>query len=287
MAGLVWTSTGGAVQYVECARVAIAPPGRPGMLKVTGQVGEVLGESAQIALSWVRSRAAELGIPAGGAAGAGGRPGGRAPAPETYGDLGFTFAPGITTPGVAPGGGAAAVAEGRGDGAAIATASAPLPGDASSPALPAPRGLGEPSNVAVGAVGAGEVMERSAAHCWDVHVHLPAGAVPKDGPSAGVTLVTALVSLFTGRTVRADTAMTGEVTLRGLVLPVGGIKEKLLAAHRAGMRQVLVPHRNLVDVENDVPREVREEVEIVGVHTVGEVLARAFPGGRAAPAPRM
>lgn len=78
----------------------------------------------------------------------------------------------------------------------------------------------------------GAESARSVAHSWDVHLHLPAGAVPKDGPSAGVTLVAALVSLFAGRTARADTAMTGEVTLRGLVLPVGGVKEKLLAAHR-------------------------------------------------------
>ena len=127
----------------------------------------------------------------------------------------------------------------------------------------------------------------SVAHTWDVHVHLPAGAVPKDGPSAGVTLITALVSLFTGRTVRADTAMTGEVTLRGLVLPVGGIREKLLAAHRAGMKQVLIPHRNLADVERDLPDDVRQSMAIHGCHTAAEVLARAFPGVEGWPTPRM
>jgi ATP-dependent Lon protease len=95
----------------------------------------------------------------------------------------------------------------------------------------------------------------------DVHLHLPEGAVPKDGPSAGVTLVTALVSLFTGKPVRADLAMTGEVTLRGRVLPVGGIKEKVLSAHRAGIRHVLLPEGNRRDVK-DLPDEVRDAMTI-------------------------
>ena len=108
-------------------------------------------------------------------------------------------------------------------------------------------------------------------------MHFPAGAIPKDGPSAGVTLITALVSLFTQRTVRSDTAMTGEVTLRGLVLPVGGVKEKVLAAHRAGLRRVLLPARNVAEVEREVPLEVREEMEVVGCHTMTDVLRHAFP----------
>jgi ATP-dependent Lon protease len=87
----------------------------------------------------------------------------------------------------------------------------------------------------------------------DVHVHVPAGAIPKDGPSAGVALYTALVSLMTGHTVRSDVAMTGEISLRGLVLPVGGIKEKTIAAHRAGISTVLLPARNRKDLE-DIPR---------------------------------
>lgn len=107
---------------------------------------------------------------------------------------------------------------------------------------------------------------------WDVHIHLPAGGVPKDGPSAGVTLASALVSLFTGRRVRADTAMTGELTLRGLVLPVGGIKEKLLAAHTAGMSRVVVPARNLRDVQADVPPQIRQALEIVGAEKLEDVL---------------
>jgi ATP-dependent Lon protease len=108
-----------------------------------------------------------------------------------------------------------------------------------------------------------------------VHLHVPAGAVPKDGPSAGVTMVTALASLATGRAVRSDVAMTGEITLRGKVLPVGGIKEKVLAAHRAGIRTVILPRQNERDLE-DVPAELRREMEFVLVDTAEEVLARAL-----------
>ena len=107
----------------------------------------------------------------------------------------------------------------------------------------------------------GELKDRG------VHVHVPAGAVPKDGPSAGVTMTTALASLLSGRPVRSDVAMTGEVSLTGRVLPIGGVKQKLLAAHRAGITTVLIPQRNEPDLD-DVPAEVLEKLE---VHTVGDV----------------
>jgi len=112
----------------------------------------------------------------------------------------------------------------------------------------------------------------------DIHIHVPAGAVPKDGPSAGVTIATALASLLTGRPVRADVGMTGEITLRGQVLPVGGIKEKVLAAHRAGLRTVIIPKRNEKDLE-DLPPEVRDEMSFVLVDRVDEVLAAALRDG--------
>ncbi len=108
-----------------------------------------------------------------------------------------------------------------------------------------------------------------------VHIHVPAGAIPKDGPSAGVTMVTAVASLVTGRPVRGDLAMTGEITLRGKVLPVGGIKEKVLAAHRAGIRIVALPRRNEADLE-DVPAEIREDLRIIPVDEAEEVLAAAL-----------
>jgi ATP-dependent Lon protease len=108
-----------------------------------------------------------------------------------------------------------------------------------------------------------------------IHVHVPAGAIPKDGPSAGVTIMTALASLATRRPVRSDVAMTGEITLRGKVLPVGGIKEKVLAAHRAGIRTVILPRRNERDVE-DVPEELRREISFVFVDDAGEVLRHAL-----------
>jgi ATP-dependent Lon protease len=108
-----------------------------------------------------------------------------------------------------------------------------------------------------------------------IHVHVPAGAIPKDGPSAGVTIVTALASYASRRPVRSDVAMTGEITLRGKVLPVGGIKEKVLAAHRAGLRTVILPHRNERDVE-DVPTEVRDALQFVFVEDAAEVLRQAL-----------
>jgi ATP-dependent Lon protease len=143
----------------------------------------------------------------------------------------------------------------------------------------------------------GDVMRESARAAWtfvrarhdalgvpltsfqehDVHLHVPAGAVPKDGPSAGVAMALALASLLSGRAVRHDVAATGEITLRGNVLPVGGIKEKLIAAARAGIRLVMVPARNAADVD-ELPREVRRVLEIRLVNTVDEVLQAALLG---------
>ena len=109
----------------------------------------------------------------------------------------------------------------------------------------------------------------------DIHIHVPEGAVPKDGPSAGVTMTTALVSALTGIPVRPDVAMTGEVTLRGRVLPIGGLKEKLLAAYRAGVKTVLIPRENEKDLE-EVPQAVRDALTIVPVDDVSQVLAAAL-----------
>ena len=172
--GLAWTPVGGQILFIEAA----ATPGK-GKLHLTGQLGDVMKESVEIALSLIKSRADKLGIDA-----------------SLFGER-------------------------------------------------------------------------------DIHVHVPAGAIPKDGPSAGVTMTTALVSLFTGRCVRADLAMTGEITLRGLVLPVGGIKEKVLAAHAAGIKRVILPARNRKDFE-DIPVNAREALEFVWAAELEEVLAAAF-----------
>jgi ATP-dependent Lon protease len=115
-------------------------------------------------------------------------------------------------------------------------------------------------------------IEKNIMEGHDIHIHVPAGAIPKDGPSAGVSMLAALVSLLTQRCVRPDVAMTGEITLRGLVLPVGGIKEKMLAAHRAGIKRIVLPERNDKDVV-DVPEEIRQEMEISYVRSVADVLA--------------
>ncbi|GLT49084.1 hypothetical protein SLA2020_226660 [Shorea laevis] len=179
--GLVWTTFGGEVQFVE----ATAMVGK-GELHLTGQLGDVIKESAQIALTWVRARTVDFKLAA-------------------AEDLNLL--------------------EGR-----------------------------------------------------DIHIHFPAGAVPKDGPSAGVTLVTALVSLFSQKSARADTAMTGEMTLRGLVLPVGGVKDKILAAHRYGIKRVILPQRNLKDLV-EVPAAVLSSLEIIPVKRVEDVLEQAFEGG--------
>ncbi len=175
--GLAVTGTGGDVLFIE-ASLADKETGDTGV-RLTGQLGDVMKESAQIALSYLRSHGAELELPVG-----------------TLKDRG-------------------------------------------------------------------------------VHVHVPAGAVPKDGPSAGVTMTTALASLLSGRLVRSDVAMTGEVSLTGRVLPIGGVKQKLLAAHRAGITTVLIPKRNEPDLE-DVPEGVREQLEIHPVSDVREVLELAL-----------
>src|SRR5213075_642756 len=117
----------------------------------------------------------------------------------------------------------------------------------------------------------------------DVHVHVPAGAVPKDGPSAGIAMFTALASLFSNRPVRPDVAMTGEITLRGLVLPIGGLKEKSLAAMRAGISTVIIPKLNEKDLP-DVPEEAKQKLKFVPVENVDEVLAIALEKNEATPA---
>ena len=109
----------------------------------------------------------------------------------------------------------------------------------------------------------------------DIHIHIPAGAVPKDGPSAGITMATAVLSAVTGIPVRADVAMTGEITLRGRVLPIGGLKEKLLAAKKAGIKKILVPDENRPDVE-EIESEITEGLEIVFVKQMEEVLLQAL-----------
>jgi ATP-dependent Lon protease len=172
--GLTWTPVGGDIIYIEATQMR----GGKGFT-LTGQLGDVMRESAQAALSYVRSRAVELGI-----------------------DERF--------------------------------------------------------------------FETS-----DLHLHVPTGAQPKDGPSAGITMSTALVSLLTGRKVRPDVAMTGEITLRGMVLPVGGIKEKVLAAHRAGMKIIILPKRNEVDLD-DLPQEVRDSLKFVLVERVDQVWEAAL-----------
>jgi hypothetical protein len=205
-------------------------------------VGGVLEESAQIALSWIRAHAFELGLeqlqPA--AAHAAEEPAaawrslvpGRAPRPPRPA---LHDSPELLCSG------------GAGVQLAAALAPAPAPAAAPSPAL-----------------------------CWDLHVHLPSGAVQKDGPSAGITLAAALVSLLSGRCLRGDTAMTGELTLRGHVLPVGGVREKVLAARAAGLARVLVPARNLREVELEVPEAERRGLEVVGVERLEQVLLHAF-----------
>ena len=109
----------------------------------------------------------------------------------------------------------------------------------------------------------------------DIHVHVPAGSIPKDGPSAGVTMLAALVSLITGKKVRPRLAMTGEITLRGEVLPVGGVKEKIIAAHRAGIRSVILPLWNKKDME-DVPRHIQDQMDFSFTDKMADVILHAF-----------
>jgi len=119
---------------------------------------------------------------------------------------------------------------------------------------------------------------------YGVHLHVPAGAIPKDGPSAGVAITAALASLYTGRRVRPDTAMSGEITLSGLVFPVGGIKEKVLAAHRARIYRVILPARNEADLE-EIPEDVRKQLDFVFVNRIGEAIDGALEKFVASPPP--
>ncbi|HOV69428.1 MAG TPA: magnesium chelatase domain-containing protein, partial [Clostridia bacterium] len=109
----------------------------------------------------------------------------------------------------------------------------------------------------------------------DIHIHIPQGAIPKDGPSAGITMFTAMVSALTQKPVRADLAMTGEITLRGKVLPIGGLKEKAIAAHRAGINTIIIPRENIKDIE-EIPQSVSEALEIIPVGDVDTILRIAF-----------
>jgi ATP-dependent Lon protease len=118
-------------------------------------------------------------------------------------------------------------------------------------------------------------IEPDFAEKYDMHIHVPAAAIPKDGPSAGITMATALASVLTGCPVRRDIAMTGEITLRGRVLPIGGLKEKMLAAHRAGLSTVLIPKENVRDLEL-MPVHVRDELTIIPVSNMDEVLTNAL-----------
>jgi len=119
-----------------------------------------------------------------------------------------------------------------------------------------------------------------------VHIHVPAGSIPKDGPSAGVTMATAMASLYTGRKVRSDTSMTGEITLSGLVFPVGGIKEKVLAAHRAGIRRIILPDRNEGDTD-EIPDDVRKELTIIPAKLLSDVLSAALQSEQSAEKPTL
>ena len=172
--GLAWTPVGGDILFIETSRM----PGK-GSIEMTGQLGDVMKESARAAFTYVRSHSDELGI--------------------------------------------------------------------------------DP-----------KFLEQS-----DIHIHIPAGGIPKDGPSAGVTMFTAFVSLLTGKRVRSDTAMTGEATLRGRVLPVGGIKSKLLAAHRAGIKRVILPEKNKRDLD-EIPAEILQDMEIILASDMSDVLANAL-----------
>ncbi len=244
-----------------CCQVTHAPPTLPppaGRLTLTGQVGEVLEESAQIALSWIRAHAFELGLEH------------TAEEPSAFDDDSSTAAAGSSWRHATAAGGSSRGHRRQGP-----------PADADEELREA-RCSSMAAAAGPGARGSGMAALHQAlqlvspAQSWDIHVHLPAGAVQKDGPSAGITLATALISLLADRCIRPDTAMTGELTLRGLVLPVGGVKEKLLAARQAGMRRVLVPARNLREVEVEFSEQELAGLEVVGVERLEQVLQHAF-----------
>ena len=174
--GLSWTPSGGAILFIEAHKM----PGK-GKLVLTGQLGDVMKESAQAALSYIRARTEDFDIEA-------------------------------------------------------------------------------------------DFHDK-----YDIHIHVPAGAIPKDGPSAGITLFTALLSLLKGKRVGNDIAMTGEISLRGKVLPVGGIKEKVLAAHRAGIKKIILPERNRADLE-EIPETVMKEMTFILVKNMNEVRKIAIDG---------
>ena len=187
--GLAWTSVGGEILFIEATKMFGS-----GKLQLTGQLGDVMKESAQAALSYVRTNAEKLGVPK-------------------------------------------------------------------------------------------DFLEKS-----DIHIHIPAGGMPKDGPSAGVTMFTALISMLTGVRVRHDVAMTGEITLRGRVLPIGGLKEKVLAAHRAGIKRVLIPERNKADLD-EIPLEIKNDLEFILISKMEQLIEAALeeklpakPEAAAAPA---
>ena len=174
--GVAWTETGGDVLFIEAR---LLPSGHHNLI-LTGQLGNVMQESARAAVSHIRAQATELGV-------------------------------------------------------------------------------------------ASDFLDK-----YDLHVHVPAGAIPKDGPSAGVTMATAIVSALRNQTLREDVAMTGEITLSGLVLPVGGIREKALAARRHGIKKFILPARNAADLA-ELPPEVRQDMEFIPVHTLEEALAVSLP----------
>ncbi|HEX2348261.1 MAG TPA: S16 family serine protease, partial [Ktedonobacterales bacterium] len=176
--GMAWTPTGGDIMFIEAAMMS----SRDSQLILTGQLGDVMKESAQAALTYVRSNAQALGID-----------------PRVFDNKAF-------------------------------------------------------------------------------HIHVPEGAIPKDGPSAGITMTTAITSLVTGRKARSDVAMTGEISLRGKVLPIGGLKEKILAANRAGITTIILPKRNEYDLE-ELPKELRAQMTFVPVDDAREALMAALEGG--------
>jgi len=179
--GLAWTPTGGDIIFIEATKMK-----GKGSLTLTGQLGDVMKESAQAALSYIRSKAGEFGIPE-------------------------------------------------------------------------------------------DFFEKQ-----DLHIHVPAGAIPKDGPSAGITMMVALVSLLSDRPVRNDVAMTGEITLRGLVLPIGGVKEKVLAAKRAGIMHVLLPKMNEKDLE-EVPESIKENMQFTFIEKVDDAIGACLSQGQPEP----